>query len=512
MRKMLSSNNPGESVIKLFTGSLKRNKFRNSQYHKTHELKQKMDSSSLNSGGSSYEEDEEEEDEEEEYKYDSNSKEFNRKENYRSKTRKKSNNFFNLFDDEKAQADFGDSLTNISGNPKKNIIKICESMILCSNSLDYEMQKQISDEINKGKVSCDERKHLRDTEIKDQTKKKERPKSPVTGAGDENKDEDLPEDREFINFGHEKFDLVFNIMLGIKRSIDCLFESPFSKLRDSDYKSKYEYKNEWFSASESSANFFIFYDYAPKIFEDIRTKDGISNQDYIEALGPNNIYNYIWTNDFKSFTQLVSSGKSGSLFYYSMDGKFMLKTIAKEEYNKLIDTLPEYHEHLLENPNSLLTRYYGLHKIRYLEKGGTKEQYIIIMNNMFRNFTPDIKYDLKGSTQGRTTEFKNGKFDPKIALKDNDFTNAKREVNLSPEDKDKLLKIIRKDAEYLGTNSTLDYSLLLGVVDLEKKREEFMKSAKNINETDPVLQIIRDNKDDIEEKSICLSRDKKEVC
>lgn len=194
-----------------------------------------------------------------------------------------------------------------------------------------------------------------------------------------------------------------------------------------------------------------------------------------------------------------------------MNGKFLLKTIAREEYNKLIDTLPQYHNHLLENPNSLLTRYYGLHKIKYLEKGGTKEQYIIIMNNMFRNLTPDIKYDLKGSTQGRTTEFKNGKIDPKIALKDNDFTSSRKEVNVSSADSEQLLKLIRKDAEYLGSNSTLDYSLLLGVVDLDKKKEEFMKSTHNVKETDPVLQIIRDNKDDIDEKSIYLSKDKKEV-
>lgn len=221
VKKMFSNINEEESVMKLLTGSLKRNKFRHSQYHRTHELKKRFDSNSLNSGGSFSDESEEEEDEdEEEYKNVSSSKEYDRKEKYRSKPKKKSSSFFNIFDNEEAQAEFGDKLTNISGDPKKNILNICESMILCSNSLDYEMQKQISQEINKGKVSLDARRHLRDNEIKEQTKRKERAKSPITGPGDENKEEDLPEDREFINFGHEKFDLVFNIMLGIKRSID----------------------------------------------------------------------------------------------------------------------------------------------------------------------------------------------------------------------------------------------------------------------------------------------------
>jgi hypothetical protein len=31
----------------------------------------------------------------------------------------------------------------------------------------------------------------------------------------------------FIRIGSDQFNLVFNIMLGIKRSIDCVFESPY---------------------------------------------------------------------------------------------------------------------------------------------------------------------------------------------------------------------------------------------------------------------------------------------
>lgn len=384
-------------------------------------------------------------------------------------------------------------------------------MLECSHSLDYEIQNKISDEINQGKIDIRGKRHLKDSQIKKKTKFKKTNKVNHKTEENEEDEDDLPQDREFIDFGHEKFDLVFNIMLGIKRSIDCLFESPFSKLREIDYKAKYEYKNEWYSASETSANFFIFYDFAPKIFEDIRIKDGISNDDYIQALGPNNIYNYIWTNDFKSFTQLVSSGKSGALFYYSMDGKFMLKTIAKDEFHKLLDTLQPYHQHLLQNHNSLLTRYYGLHKIKYLDKGKTKEQYIIIMNNMFRKFSPDIKYDLKGSVQGRSTEFKDGKFDPKVALKDNDFTNEDRNIDLRQDDKERLLKIVKNDSDYLGQNSTLDYSLLLGIIDLEKIKEKYKSDPKSFHEKDPVLQVLKEGQNKIDERGIYVSNNEKEV-
>lgn len=415
-----------------------------------------------------------------------------------------------MFSDKKLEKKLERDLVEEGDDPKDNIQNLCESMLEVSRSLDIEIQKKISREINQGKVAINAKKHIRNKQIKDQTNIRKEPER-LYQADVNNDDDDLPEDREFIDFGHEKFDLVFNIMLGIKRSIDCLFDSPFSKLRTSDYHAQYQYKNEWFSASETSAHVFMFYDYAPKIFEDIRIKDGISNDSYIEALGPNNIYNYIWTNDFKSFTALVSSGKSGSLFYYSMDGRFMLKTIAKDEFNKLLVTLQSYHEHLLKNPESLMTRYYGLHRIKYTEGGKSKEQYIIIMNNMFRKFSPNIKYDLKGSIQGRHTEFKDGKVDYKIAMKDNDFTDQNRTVDMSTVDKQTLLKIVLKDSDYLGQNLTLDYSLLLGIIDLEKIKEEYHRDPGSFHEKDPVLQVLKEGKRNIAERGIFVAENQKEV-
>lgn len=189
----------------------------------------------------------------------------------------------------------------------------------------------------------------------------------------------------------------------------------------------------------------------------------------------------------------------------------MLKTIAKAEFEKLRDTLMNYHEHLLENPHSLLTRYYGLHKIRYLHKGKTREQYIIIMNNMFRHFNPDIKYDLKGSTLGRNTELKDGKRDTKIALKDNDFIEDERDVNLYDEDKKELLSIVKKDADYLGVNSTLDYSLLLGIIDLTKVKKDYEDDPTSFHEQDPVLQVLKEGNEKIKDRGIYVSPDKKEV-
>ena len=56
-----------------------------------------------------------------------------------------------------------------------------------------------------------------------------------------------------------------------------------------------------------------------------------------------------------------SSGKSGSFFFYTSDGKYMIKTIKKEEFNLLMDTLSDYYDYIIKNPDTFLSRYYGLH-------------------------------------------------------------------------------------------------------------------------------------------------------
>lgn len=43
--------------------------------------------------------------------------------------------------------------------------------------------------------------------------------------------------------------------------------------------------------------------------------------------------------EVNSMTSLTSQGKSGSFFYYTADGKYMLKTIQYREYRFLRDIL-----------------------------------------------------------------------------------------------------------------------------------------------------------------------------
>jgi 1-phosphatidylinositol-4-phosphate 5-kinase len=59
--------------------------------------------------------------------------------------------------------------------------------------------------------------------------------------------------------------------------------------------------------------------------------------------------------------ELCSSGQSGALFYYTKDRKYMLKTIPEREFIKLRSVLREYLEYLTENPDTCITKFFGMY-------------------------------------------------------------------------------------------------------------------------------------------------------
>lgn len=150
--------------------------------------------------------------------------------------------------------------------------------------------------------------------------------------------------------------------------------------------------------------------------------------------------------------------------------------------------LRDYYDHLTDiNVDSMISRIYGLHKVIFYRKKHkmAKKLYFCIMNNVF--CTPnkiDYRYDLKGSTAGRTTKFEEGKpRDNTIALKDLDFIQSSEKLKVGKENKAKLNDIIKLDAAFFAKIGVIDYSLLVGV---HKKQQV----EKQVQKTDEVHQNI----------------------
>ena len=62
-----------------------------------------------------------------------------------------------------------------------------------------------------------------------------------------------------------------------------------------------------------------------------------------------------------------SSGKSGALFYFTKDKKYILKSISHREFKILIGQkfLKDYHRFMSTNSESLMTRFFGAYRFRY---------------------------------------------------------------------------------------------------------------------------------------------------
>ena len=72
----------------------------------------------------------------------------------------------------------------------------------------------------------------------------------------------------------------------------------------------------------------------------------IDENDYLNSMGPEQIINSIFTNNKETLYELSSSGRSGALFYYTQDKKYMLKSIAGREFLKLQNILESYVNHV----------------------------------------------------------------------------------------------------------------------------------------------------------------------
>jgi 1-phosphatidylinositol-4-phosphate 5-kinase len=209
---------------------------------------------------------------------------------------------------------------------------------------------------------------------------------------------------------------------------------------------------------------FKFKDYAPWVFRELREDHfHLDPADYLLSLTSKYI-----------LTELGSPGKSGSFFYFSRDYRFIIKTIHHSEHKFLISILKDYYNHVKTNPHTLLSRFYGLHRVK-LPHG--KKIHFVIMNNLFPPHR-DIHetYDLKGSTVGREYSEEKAAQNPRAVLKDLNWINRGRRLELGPEKRALLSEQLRRDTELLKRLNVMDYSLLVGIHNMQRGNRDNLRS------------------------------------
>lgn len=210
---------------------------------------------------------------------------------------------------------------------------------------------------------------------------------------------------------------------------------------------------------------FGFKDYCPTIFRRIRAHFNISPEDYIMDVCGN--FGYL---------EFVSNSKSGEFFFHSHNRKYMIKTISHNECRGLRAHMATYYRHMMGNPNTLVNKFFGLHKVKP-SHGGSRFCWFLIMGSVFPSTLPmHLTFDLKGATRNRTVK-PSEQGQPGTVYKDNDFTNQKISFDVGSLAEPLKLQLT-KDIKLLETLKIIDYSVLCGIHFFGRENSGDVKSDK----------------------------------
>ncbi|KAK7385106.1 hypothetical protein VNO78_30817 [Psophocarpus tetragonolobus] len=254
-----------------------------------------------------------------------------------------------------------------------------------------------------------------------------------------------------ISKGHKNYDLMLNLQLGIKYSVGKLAGLPFRELRLQDFDPKVNFWTRFppggskFTPPHQSVDF-RWKDYCPLVFKHLRQLFGIDLMDYLLAICGND-----------TLTDM-SIGKTGS-FICLAQNRFIIKTLKKSQVKVLISMLPSYYQHVCRYKNSLLTKFLGVHCVKHI--GGQKTRFIVMSNVFCSDYHPiHQRYDVKGSSHGRTTNKPLDEIDETATLK---YFDLHPFFRLEPSWFQEFKRQLDRDCEFLEAEGIMDYSFLIGL-------------------------------------------------
>ena len=163
-----------------------------------------------------------------------------------------------------------------------------------------------------------------------------------------------------------------------------------------------------------------------------------------------------------------SEGKGGGFFFWSLDQRFLVKTLEQGEFDALAKLLHEeggdyspYEAHLRESAEtSLLPRFYGCYAITI--QYHTKR--FVVMESVFSTIKLPIHnvFDLKGSWIDRHSDLPDASSG---TYKDMDLHSPLR---LDKSSSRIIYRNLESDSKLLCDHNIMDYSLLLGVHNFEQ--------------------------------------------
>ncbi|XP_052187018.1 phosphatidylinositol 4-phosphate 5-kinase 6-like [Diospyros lotus] len=257
-----------------------------------------------------------------------------------------------------------------------------------------------------------------------------------------------------ISRGHKNYDLMLNLQLGIRHSVGRPAPATSLDLKPSAFDPKEKVWTKF--PPEGSKNTpphqsceFRWKDYCPLVFRSLRKLFKVDPADYMLSICGND-----------ALRELSSPGKSGSFFYLTNDDKYMIKTMRKAEAKVLIRMLPAYYNHVRSFENTLITKYFGLHCVKLTGSTQRKVRFVIMGNLFCTEYPIHRRFDLKGSSLGRTTDKAEDEIDATTTLKDLDLNFLFR---LQEDWFQEFCRQVDRDCDLLEQERIMDYSLLVGI-------------------------------------------------
>ncbi|KAF1797119.1 hypothetical protein FB192DRAFT_1291698 [Mucor lusitanicus] len=320
------------------------------------------------------------------------------------------------------------------------------------------------------------------------------------GYKDYEEDEDRVVIGTRVSEGHRNYQLMYDMLTGIRIAVGRVSAKIRKELVDDDFSAAHKLVFD-VTGNELTPGVkydFKFKDYAPWVFRYLREKFHIDAADYMMSL----------TNKY-ILSELGSPGKSGSFFYYSRDYRFIIKTIHHSEHKFMRKILKQYYQHVCENANTLLCRFYGLHRIKLPH--GNKIHFVVMGNVFPSNKDVHETYDLKGSTFGRVTTEEEIQRNPHAVLKDLNWVERNQRLEFGSMKRNLFLSQLHKDVALLSRLNIMDYSLLIGIHDNVRGNTEgirdnhlhvVMPQTKSLERSQSTRNGRRESKADIVRKAI----------
>lgn len=264
-----------------------------------------------------------------------------------------------------------------------------------------------------------------------------------------------------VEEGHVNWVTAYNMLTGIRFTVSRTNAKMNRELTDADFDQKQKMSFDVTGSEQTpGAKYdFKFKDYSPWVFRHLRALFGLDPADYLMSLTSKYI-----------LSELGSPGKSGSFFYFSRDYKYIIKTIHHAEHKLLRRILRDYHAHVKANPNTLISQFYGLHRVK-IAYG--RKIHFVVMNNLFPPHR-DIHqtYDLKGSTIGRDLKEDVLTNNPRATLKDLNWLRRDMHLEFDQRLRQIFIEQLQRDVALLQRLQIMDYSLLVGIHDTEKGNDD----------------------------------------